>query len=517
MQPSQSPNHLQNSHLKTNRWLRAIEKTGNKLPHPTALFIFFCLGIVFISAIAALFKLSVVATSGQTIVAQSLLSQAGLHYFLTHAVTNFVQFAPVGTLLVAILGLGIAEHSGLLTKLLKAIVQKTPASLLTTTVVFCGVMSSLASDSGYVVLLPLAAILFMQAGRHPIAGIACAFAGVSAGYSANLFVGPLDAILAGLSQEAAKLVDSQYQVAVTSNYYFIVVSTLLITLVGSVICQRFTVPQTQDLAFTRPSDETEQTLADTDALQTRKALRATGLVFVVLCGLMLWGCLPSDGFLRSTEGSFIQSPFLSGIVVIVAITAALCGITYGLVSGRYQHWHDCIAGMEENIATLASYLVLMFFAAQFVNLFSWSQLGQILAITGAAGLQHIHLPLPLLLITFVILTGLINLLIGSASAKWALLAPIFVPMFMLLGIAPEATQMAYRIGDSTTNIITPLMPYFGVVIAFMQKYNRNLGAGTVVALMLPYSIALLVCWTCLLAIWLLFNLPLGPNAYAFLP
>ncbi len=509
--------HLISNHLTTNRWLSAIEKAGNKLPHPTALFIFFCLGILLVSAVAALFKLSVMAPGGQTIAAQNLLSQAGLHYFLTHAVTNFVQFAPVGTLLVAILGLGIAEHSGLLPKLLQAIVQKTPPSLLTTAVIFCGVMSSLASDSGYVVLLPLAAILFMQAGRHPIAGIACAFAGVSAGYSANLFVGPLDAILAGLSQEAAKLVDSNYRVGVTSNYYFIVISTLLITLVGSVICQRYTLPQTEHLAFTQPTDPQTLNPSETDNTQTRKALHATGLVFALLCGVMAWGCIPSDGFLRSAEGSFIQSPFLSGIVVIVAITAALCGITYGLVSGRYQHWHDCIAGMEQNIATLSSYLVLMFFAAQFVNLFSWSQLGKIMAIIGAAGLQHINLPLPLLLIAFVLLAAFINLLIGSASAKWALLAPVFVPMFMLLGIAPEATQMAYRIGDSTTNIITPLMPYFGVVIALVQKYNRHLGAGTVVALMLPYSIALLFCWTVLLALWLLFNLPLGPNAYAFLP
>ncbi len=499
-------------------FLQRIEAIGNRLPHPTAIFAILCVGIAIISAISYLFGLHAVSpVNGDVIYAKNILSIEGLNHLLTSLVKNFVTFAPVGTVLVATLGLGIADHSGLLSTSLQALVKRTPSSLLVTSIVFCGVLSSLAADAGYVVLIPLAGLIFLRAGKHPIAGIAAAFAGVSGGYSANIVVGPLDAILAGISQESAQLIDSQYSVAITSNYYFLLASTALITIVASLVCLFVTQNQTQNIPFDAPSaDHTQTDLASNQHDKDKKGLKAALAVTLALVVIILAGFVPESGFLRSSEGGIIESPFMRGIVVVVAFWAGLAGLAFGLASGRYQRAQDAITGMERHIATLSGYLVLMFFAAQFIALFSWSELGIIIAIAGATLLKAIQLPLPILLITFVFLAAFINLLIGSASAKWALLAPIFVPMLLLLGITPEATQMAFRIGDSTTNIITPLMPYFGVVIAFMQHYNQKLGAGTIIAVMLPYSIALFVSWLLLLLLWVLLDLPLGPGASAFI-
>ena len=495
------------------RLLSSIEYWGNKLPHPTALFIILCGVVVLASALLKLFNVgAALSPTEESVFVKSLLSRDGLHFFLTHAVKNFVTFAPVGTALVAVMGLSIAEHSGLLPALLKGLVKRTPKKWLTAAVVLSGVLSSLASDSGYVVLIPLAAIIFIQAGRHPIAGIAAAFAGVSAGYSANLIVGPHDAILAGLSQESARTIVPSYIVSITGNYYFIVVSTFLITAIASWVNHTFTRKQVATISFTIPPISAKER----DESLVRRGLAAAGITLLVILALILATTLPSNGLLRSIDGSLLQSPLTQGIVVIIALTASLCGISYGLAARTYSSWQDAITGMEQHTATMAGYLVLMFFAAQFVSLFNWSQLGLVIAISGANGLKALQLPLPILLISFVFLAGFINLFIGSSSAKWALLAPIFIPMFLLLGLAPEATQMAYRIGDSTTNIISPLMPYFGVVIAFIHHYSKNLGSGTVIALMLPYSITLLLGWTIVLAIWLFLDWPLGPGVKTFL-
>ena len=493
--------------------LNSIEYWGNKLPHPTALFIILCGIVVLASALLSALNVGAALNPQDEIIrVKNLLSREGLHYFLTHAVKNFVTFAPVGTALVAVMGLSIAEHSGLLPALLRGLVKRTPEKWLTAAIVFSGVMSSLASDSGYVVLIPLAAIIFLQAGRHPIAGIAAAFAGVSAGYSANLILGPHDAVLAGLSQESARTISPDYTVSIAGNYYFIIASTFLITVIASWVNHKFTQKQVSGINFDVPIATT-----DNNNPLVQRGLVAAGITFLVILSLLLAATLPANGLLRSLDGNLLQSPVTQGIVIIIALSAALCGISYGLAAHTYQSWQDAITGMEQHTATMASYLVLMFFAAQFVSLFNWSQLGIVIAISGANGLKALQLPLPVLLITFVFLAGFINLFIGSSSAKWALIAPIFVPMFLLLGLTPEATQMAYRIGDSTTNIISPLMPYFGVVIAFIHHYNKNLGAGTVVALMLPYSISLLLGWTLILAIWLFFDWSLGPGVKAFLP
>ncbi len=496
---------------RLNRLLTHIEVAGNRLPHPALLFVYLSGVVLLLSWLLHNLGVSAIHPSnGTVLVVDNLLSAHGLQRIVENTVSNFIQFAPVGTVLVAIMGIGVAEHSGLLSAVLRATVIKASPRLLTFTVVLAGVLSSLASDIGYVVLLPLAALMFKAVGRHPVAGIAAAFAGVSGGYSANIMIGPLDAILGGISTAAAQLVDTNYQVSPAANYYFMCASTLLISVVGAWVTERWVEPRFSVV---------DSSADGVSALQPaeKRGLQWVGLFSLVFIGLLLWGLLPEAGVLRDPQtGSVLSSPFMRGIVTLVAAYAAIAGIIYGKVVGSLQRNNDIVLGMEKSMATIASYLVLMFFAAQFVSYFNWSQIGIIAAIKGAGLLQQWQLSTSALLIMFVVLAALINLLVGSASAKWALIAPVFVPMLMLVGITPEATQVAFRIGDSSTNIITPLMPYFGVVMAFVQQYDKKAGVGTVIAAMLPYSVMFLVCWSLLLVLWIVAGLPLGPGAEVLL-
>lgn len=499
------------------RFLNAVERAGNKLPHPTLLFVYLCLLIALLSALSS--GLGVQAqhpVSGESLQSQSLLSGNGLRWILTHTVSNFVSFAPVGTVLVAMMGIGIAEHSGLLGAVLSRVVHAAKGWALSASIVFAGVLSSLGADSGYVVLVPLAGMAFASAGRNPLAGIAAAFAGVSGGYSANLVIGPLDVILAGLSSEAVQLVAADISVNSSDNYYFMLASTVLITVLGTFVTERWVEPKLSTTQPPSPSLSTSE--PDPTSPENSTTPRFTGvLVFSLLfLGAMLFWTVPDHGILRNPEtGSIIQSPLLSGIVTLIAVYAAGAGIVFGYANGRYRTSDDWIAGMEDSMRGMASYLVLMFFAAQFVNYFAWTGLGAILAIKGANLLTSVALPGTGLVLGFILICSFINLLIGSASAKWALLAPVFVPMFYLLGISPEATQLAYRIGDSSTNIITPLMPYFGVVVAFAQRYDKDLGVGTLMAMMLPYSLLFLFGWSIMLLLWMWTGLPIGPAGAGF--
>ena len=493
-----------------NNALNFIERNGNRLPHPTALFLYLCAIIICTSWFFNLIGSSALhPITGTEIAARSLISRDGLHFILENTVTNFVNFAPVGSVLVAMLGIGIAEHSGLIGSVLRATVLRAPKQLTTFFVVTTSVLSSIALDTGYVVLIPLAGLVFKALGRNPLAGIVAAFAGVSGGFSANILIGPLDAILAGISTEAAHIIEPAYTVDATGNYYFIVASTLLIGVVGTFVTEKI-------VTHWLPEPEMENSNTIEKIEGEKQGLLAAGVVTAIFVFGILLGTLPEGGFLRNPDtGSVLRSPFISGIVVIITFYAACAGWAFAKFSGN-----DCSSGflvtaMEKHMATMVAYIVMMFFAAQFVSYFSWSQLGSILAIRGADLLTWFDLPKPILLLCFILVTATINLFIGSSSAKWALIAPIFVPMLLLLGISPEATQMAYRIGDSTTNIITPLMPYFGVVVAFSQQYKKDIGIGTLISLMLPYSIMFFLSWCALLLLWLLLDLPLGPDAYVF--
>ncbi|WP_096084942.1 AbgT family transporter [Agaribacterium haliotis] len=494
-----------------NKLLNHIEKTGNRLPHPTLLFIYLSVAVALLSALMAGLNASAThPSSGEVIHARNLISADGLRYVLGATVSNFVNFAPVGSVLLAVLGIGIAEHSGLISAVLRRSVLRAPERLVTFAVVLCSVLSSIALDTGYVVLIPLAAIIFQALGRNPLAGIVAAFAGVSGGFSANIIVGPLDAVLSGISTEAAQLMQADYEVSVTANYYFIFVSTFLIAAVGTFVTEKVVVRWLPD------AEEQQQKKIDKIPGEST-ALKAVTIFSLIFFALLLYLTVPEHAILRDAKsGSLLRSPFMNGIVVIISLYAGLAGLVFAKFSK--QHWQGSflVEAMEKHMATMTGYLVLMFFAAQFVNYFGWSQLGVISAIQGAELITQLQLPKAVLLVLFIFLAALINLFVGSASAKWALIAPIFVPMFFLLGIAPEATQMAYRIGDSCTNIITPLMPYFGVVIAVAQQYRKDIGIGTLISLMLPYSILFLIAWSLMLALWISFALPLGPGAPLFL-
>ncbi len=497
-------------------FLDAIEYAGNKLPHPTTLFILLSVLVLLLSAVFAALNLHALhPLTGTKVAVVNLISQEGLHKILTLSVTNFTGFAPVGTVLVAMLGIGIAEYTGLVGTSLKLLVQTAPKQIISYVVVLAGVLSSLAADAGYVVLVPVAALVFIAAGRHPIAGIAAAFAGVSGGFSANLLIGPVDAILSGISTEAVHLVDAQYEVNAAGNYYFIIASTFVIAVLGGLITDLIIEPR-----LGHYEGENQATPTETQALlstEEKKGLLYSFFILVLFTGLLIYGLLP-DGILRDPEtDSVLKSPFISGIVTIIAFALGIAGIAYGIGAGTVTNDRDVIKSMENSMASMASYLVLMFFAAQFVSYFSWTNLGLITAIKGSDLIQQLQLgPMPLLLF-FILFAASVNLVIGSASAKWSIMAPVFVPMLYLAGISPEATQAAYRVGDSATNIITPLMPYFAVVVAFVQRYEKSAGLGTIAAMMLPFSLLFLLVWSAFFIIWFSFDIPLGPGANILVP
>jgi aminobenzoyl-glutamate transport protein len=495
-----------------------IERVGNLLPHPGTLFALMALLVVILSAITAQFDLAVRHPgTGAEIRPVNLLTVEGLHRILTSLVTNFTGFAPLGTVLVALLGIGIAEASGFLAAILRLIVTSAPRRLLTFVVVFAGVMSNMASEIGYVLLVPLAASIFLAAGRHPLAGLAAAFAGVSGGYSANLLLGTIDPLLAGLSEEAARIVDPTYTVNATANWYFMVVSTFVISAAGTWVTERIVAPR---LGAYQGEERTDELRAMTP--EETRGLRAAFVMSAAFSLLLLWsvlpaGAVPGAGWLRDPEtGDLLRSPFMSGIVALIFAGGAVTGLSYGIAAGTYRSDAQVMKGMGKSMETLGLYLVLVFFAAQFVAFFNWTNLGLIVAVQGAEVLKASGLgPIPLLM-SFVLVSAFLNLFMGSASAKWAIMAPVFVPMFMLLGYSPELTQAAYRIGDSTTNIISPMMTYFALIVAFLSRYQSHAGIGTVIATMLPYSVVFLVVWTLLLIVWLLAGWPLGPGAPLFL-
>jgi len=491
-----------------------VERVGNLLPHPGTLFALLSLAVIVASGIAAQLGLEVIHPgTGETIRPVSLLSIAGLHRILTEMVTNFTSFAPLGTVLVAMLGIGVMEGSGLIGSGLRLLVLSAPPHLLTFVIVFAGVLSNTASEIGYVLLVPLSGMIFLAAGRHPIAGLAAAFAGVSGGYSANLLLGTVDPLLSGLTQEAARIVDAAYTVNPACNYYFMVVSTFFIATTGTLVTEKLVEPRLGPY----DGDARPETLGGLDATERRGLwwALAAAIVFVVL---LLLGTVPADGFLRNPEtGGLLHSPFLSGIVAFIFLGGSAVGIAYGVGAGTIRSDADVMKGMGGAMSTLGVYMVLVFFAAQFVAYFNWTNLGLIVAVKGAGALKASGLGGVPLMLGFVLISAFINLFMGSASAKWAVMAPVFVPMLMLLGYTPELTQAAYRIGDSTSNIIAPMMSYFALIVAFFERYDKKSGIGTVVATMLPYTIAFLAVWAVLLIAWMLLGLPVGPGAVLRLP
>lgn len=582
------------------KFLSVVERLGNLLPDPVTLFAILAILVVVASAIAHASGLEVVdprpagargrADDGMIRVV-SLLSLDGVRYMFTSIVTNFSGFAPLGTVLVALLGVGVAEKSGLLGAATRGMVLSTPKHLVTMVIVFAGVLSNAASEMGYVVLVPLGAAIFHALGRHPLAGLAAAFAGVSGGYSANLLIGTIDPLLSGLTQEAARAMDPDIQVHPAVNWYFMIGSTFLITAVGAFVTDKIVEPRLGKFDDSRADDAIRNSPPSLNRLSAteRKALRWAGASCLLVMAFFLWlagpqpmvsveaargvplaaiaeahaagelvadpkrpdidlmaapgstlappkgggvatyavpategtagsiakrlGSLPYYGVLRDPDsGKLMPSPFLHSIVAFIVIFFIVPGFVYGRVSRTMRGEKDIIDAMAAAMSSMGLYIVLVFFAAQFVAFFNYSQLGTILAVLGAEQLRAMHLDNPAVFLPFIIVCGGINLVVGSASAKWALIAPIFVPMLMSIGYSPEITQCAYRIGDSCTNIITPMMSYFGLILAYAIRYDKRLGLGTLISSMLPYSLCFMAAWLVFFYVWVfVLDIPIGPG------
>ncbi|GAB5520906.1 MAG: AbgT family transporter [Rhodothermales bacterium] len=522
------------------RFLAGVEWLGNLLPHPVTLFAIFACSVVLISGIAGWFDLAVddprpEGAAGRAadglIRAVSLMNGDGLRRIVQNLVTNFTSFVPLGTVLVAMLGVGVAEKSGLLSALIRSLVIRPegdgkPGLLarifapiakhsLVISLVFAGVISNTASEMGYVVLVPLAGVIFHSLGRHPLAGMAAAFAGVSGGYSANLLIGTVDPLLSGITEEAAKLIDPNYTVHAAVNWYFMMASTFLITIVGSWVTVKIVEPRlgSYDDSNADPSVQGGVAVEQVTDLE-RRGLRWAGISVLLFSLLLAVMVVPEGAVLRNPDtGAVLGSPFLRGIVSFIFVFFLIPGAVYGWVVGTVRNDKDVVDGMAQAMSTLGLYIVIVFFAAQFVAFFRWTNLGAILAVQGSEFLQHIGLTGPEVFVPFILMCCFVNLMLGSASAQWAVTAPIFVPMLMLIGYSPEVIQAAYRIGDSTTNIITPMMSYFGLILAFAAKYDRKMGIGTIIATMLPYSMLFLLGWIILFYTWVfVLGLPVGPEA-----
>jgi aminobenzoyl-glutamate transport protein len=511
------------------RFLDAVEFLGNLLPHPVTLFALFALAVLLASGLLSWLDFSVAdprpeGAAGRApdgmIEVVNLLSAAGLRRIVEGFVTNFTGFVPLGVVLVALLGVAVAERSGLFAAVIRKLVMGASREIVTLAIVFAGVLSNAASEMGYVVLVPLGAAIFHSLGRHPLAGLAAAFAGVSGGYSANLVIGTIDPLLAGLTQQSAQLMDPGYTVHPLVNWYFMIASTFVVTLLGWWVTTRIVEPK---LGAWDPAGASEELGAATRmeplSEAERRGLRRAGVAALVTAALIAWTVVPADGVLRNPEtGSILHSPFLNGVVAFIFVMFVVPGFVYGRAVGTLRNDRDVIKAMEEGMRTLGLYIVLVFFAAQFVAWFGWSNIGTITAVLGARSLEAIGLTGPLFFLLFIPFCAFINLAIGSASAKWAIMAPIFVPMLMLLGYSPELTQAAYRVGDSVSNVITPMMSYFGLILAMATRYVRNLGLGTLIATMLPYTIVFMIGWTAFFYLYVfVVGLPLGPATPLYWP
>lgn len=510
------------------RALGAIETLGNKLPDPAVLFAILMVVVWVISAAMAGTEFKVPTSTGeksQVIVDQ--LFDGGLLNFLSNMVKNFTGFGPVGVVLVAMLGVGVAEKSGFINAALKFLLQITPQILLSPMLLLVAIASHTAADAGYVLVIPLGGIIFHAAGRHPLAGIACAFAGVSGGFGANFFVSAIDPLLQGLTEPAAQIVDATKEVGVLCNYYFAASSSLVVMGVGWFLTDKVIEPRLAntpldgELAVSGEQQTDDETPTTDLSPAEQRGLWAGLAVSLVGLGVLVMLMLPADSPLRDpSTGSLtsVQAPIMKIIVPLIFLLFLLPGITHGYVSGTFKNHRDVIKGMTEAMSGMGYYLAMMFFCAQFTTAFAQSNLGGYIAVNGSNALQAMGLPGAVTLAGIILLTAFVNLLVGSASGKWALLAPIFVPVLMNLGYSPELTQAAYRVGDSCTNIITPLMPYFPLVVAFCQRWVKGTGIGTLTSMMLPYSVTMLVVWTLYLVIYWQLGLSLGPGAeYTWAP
>ena len=514
-QPERTPASGRGSFV--DRALNGIETVGNRLPDPAILFLLLLVLTWIASAILAPIEFAELdPRTGEPMRIANQLTGTALATFMVQLVPTFTGFAPLGVVLVALLGVGVAEKTGFINAGLKLLLGRTSPSLLTPMLILAAIVSHTAADAGYVLVIPLGGVIFYAAGRHPLAGISAAFAGVSGGFSANFIPSGIDPLLQGFTQQAAQILDPERMVNPLSNLGFTAVSSLLVIGVGWYLTDRVIEPRLQATPVDGDPDAMPK-MEELTADDRRGFLAATAAMVAGLLLLAL-AALPAESPLRDPEGSLtgFTAPLMGMMVPLIFLLFLIPGVVHGYVAGTVKTHRDIVAGMTAAMGTMSYYLVMAFFAAQFIAAFNNSNVGLLIALKGANFLRDLALPPQVTIVGIILLTSVVNVFVGSASAKWALLSSIFVPMLMGLGIAPELTQAAYRVGDSVTNIITPLMPYFPLVVVFCQRYVKSTGIGTVASLMLPYSVCLLVTWTLFLIAYWIIGLPLGiQGAYTY--
>lgn len=497
----------------TQRFLDLVEWAGNRLPDPAFLFLGSLILTWGVSWCLAPMEFSETDPRTNTpIRVVDQLSASSLVGFMTNMVKTFVEFPPLGLVLVALLGVGVAEHTGFIQAALKGMLRLTPRWLLTPMLLLVGILSHSAGDSGYVLIIPLGAVMFAAAGRHPLLGITASFAGISGGFSANFLPSSLDPLLQGFTQKAAQIIQPDINVNPLCNWGFMSFSCVLIVGLGWYITDRVIEPRLKRM----PVDGESLDMSHMHTMDSKELRGLFGGLFAlgVMLSVLIVLAWPQNSPLRTAEGDLTSrdAPLMKAIVPLIFLFFLIPGVVHGYLAGTITTHRDIVKGMTKAMGGITYYLVMAFFAAQFTAAFTQSNVGVLLAVKGANALAAMKLPAQLTIIGIIAITASVNLLIGSASAKWALLSPIFVPMLMSLGLSPELTQAAYRIGDSSTNIITPLMPYFPLVVVYAQKYVKKTGIGTMISLMLPYSLSFLVIWSlALLAYWML-GVPLGLQA-----
>jgi aminobenzoyl-glutamate transport protein len=500
-------------------FLATVERVGNMVPHPAIIF-FILIGIVI--AFSAFFGLlgttvtydaydeAVGDIVQQTTSVRSLLSPDGIRFMLTSPVANFLGFTGVGVILVAMIGVGIAEESGLIATLVRNLVASAPRSIFTFMIVMVGVVSSIAADAGYLVLVPLAAAAFHSMGRHPLAGLAAGFSGVAAVFLVNLFVTPTDALLTEVTNDAIRTVNPNLQITLVGNLYFMIVSSILMAIVCTVITERFVEPRLGPYSGELKVEEAHE-LTESE----QRGLKYAGWAFLGFVLILLaltappvpWGILRN----QTTGGIMSGSPFMSALIVLISLLFLVLGYAYGRGAGTIKDATAAIGLVTKTWSNLAGMIFLLFVISNFIAFFNWTNLATVMAVNLADFLQNVPIGATGYIILFVIVVALIDIILTGALAKWAILAPVFIPLFMRLGGDPNLVLAAYRVGDSPMNVVTPLNVYLAVMVGFAQKYVKDAGIGTIVALMLPYTVVLLVLWTLLLIVWNLFGIPLGPG------
>jgi aminobenzoyl-glutamate transport protein len=497
-------NNADNS--KVNRLLNGIERIGNKLPDPFMLFVVLAIIVIFLSGIISLFDVTFTLPGEEEALAiKSLISAEGLQFMLTSMIDNFIGFGPLGIVLTMMIGIGLANKVGLIETVIKNTILKAPRKFVTYAVVFTGIIANLAADAAFIIVPPLAAMVFYNIGRHPLAGLAAGFAGVGSGFTANVIIANTDAVISGISADVMSSLNTTVTVTPVDNYFFMLTSVFLLTAAGGLITEKIVEPQLGTY-----EGNANKAFEPTKPIEKR-ALRNTAFAAAGYIALLLFALFFPDSPLRNEEGGMVPSPFLASIVPIIMLFFITVAITYGTTVKKIESSRSVAQLMGEGIKDMSGFIVLIFAAAQFIAYFEWTNIGSWIAVSGATFLESAGMTGIGIVVVFIIFSALLNLLIFSGAAQWTLQAPIFLPMFYFLDYHPAFIQAAYRLAESSTSVITPMNPYFVIILGFMKEYDKKAGIGTLMSLMLPYSITFLIIWTLLLLVFVFLGIPIGPG------